>query len=214
MATSSSWRYVGSASPERLAALEQPRSAADLPEALRCGLNLVCYHRDRGRTDPSFERAVFCGIVSPVIFDWFFNASSGYRGAFYQSREAGIRLNRELVDHLVLSLADWALSDGGERDRSWVLDSLKMPSAKAWLAEYPGLCKSCEGEWYASLSADLYIENDRWECATHVYSAWGRQAPLLSKIRIFGGLIDTDRNEWLAAHKAIRANQIWEYGWS
>ena len=79
------WRYVGTATSERLAALEHPRSAIGLPTALRDELTLVCYHRDSGHTDPSYERAIFCGSVPPALFDWFFNASTGYRGAYYES---------------------------------------------------------------------------------------------------------------------------------
>ncbi|WP_457324734.1 hypothetical protein [Roseateles sp. P5_E11] len=212
MSSPSSWRFVGGATPERLATLAQLRSPADLPEALRTELKLVCFHRDHGHTDPSFERAVFCGTVSPSLFDWFFNSRTGYRGAFYESPEAGSKFNRQLISHLASSLADWA-ARGGE-DRAWVLNSLAAPSAKAWLAEHPGLCKSCAGEWTSSLATNLQIENGRWECSTHVHAAWGRQAPLLSKVRIFGGLINKCQQEWLAAHKADRAHHIWEHGWS
>jgi hypothetical protein len=148
------------------------------------------------------------------LFDWFFNATTGYRGAFFESASAGTQANRAFVDHLAPFLADWAIGQQLDPDRQWVLASLAKSSAKAWLAEYPGLCTMCAGEWSSSYGAELHIENSRWERSAHVHSAWGRQAPLLSKIRIFGGFVDAQQKEWLASHKTERAEHIWEHGWS
>ncbi len=161
-----------------------------------------------------YERAVFCGIVDPRLFDWFFNSSTGYRGTFYEGPEIGARANRALLDQLAEHLVNWALTQQHDRDRSWILASLSQPSAKAWLAEYPGLCSLCEGEWSSSYVSDLQIQNNRWELSPRVNAAWGRQAPCLTKIRIFGGFIDEHHHEWLAAHKSERASHIWEHGWS
>jgi hypothetical protein len=36
----------------------------------------------------------------------------------------------------------------------------------------------------------------------------------MTKIRVFGGFMNADGNEWLASHKSERAAHIWEYGWS
>jgi hypothetical protein len=119
-----------------------------------------------------------------------------------------------LVDQLAHFLAEWALSQQHDRDQQWILASLSKPSAKAWLAEYPGLCALCAGEWTPTYVSDLQIENSRWEASSHVHSVWGRQAPGLSKIRIFGGFMDATQNEWLASHKTERARHIWEHGWS
>ena len=210
----STWRYTGKSEPPRIQALVRPRPWAELPEALREGLKLKCFHREARQNDHAYRRAVFCGSVNPSLFDQFFNASTGYRGSFFKSPEAGLRANRALLDQLADFLAGWAVLTKHEADPSWVLASLAQTSAKAWLAEYPGLCAHCEGEWSPSYVSDLQIENSRWECSSHVHSVWGRQAPSLSKIRIFGGFIDDQRNEWLAPHKAERATHIWEHGWS
>lgn len=207
------WRYVGKGEPGRLAALTNPRPNAELAGALRSALTLQCFHSEPRQDDPAYERAVFCGTVSPELFDWFFNASTGYRGAFFESASAGTQANRALVDQLAPVLADWATAKQGA-DPQRVLASLAKPSAKAWLAEHPGLCPKCAGEWSSSYCAELCIENSRWECSSHIHSAWGRQAPQLSKIRVFGGFINAQRNEWLASHKAERAKNIWEHGWS
>jgi hypothetical protein len=214
MPATSSWRYNGSATSERLAALLHSPLREQLPAALCRGLILACYHRDPGQTDSSYERAIFCGSVDPTLFDWFFNARTGYRGAYYDSPEAGLRFNRILIDHLAPMLVSWAASQDGRKDIDWVRRSLSAPSAKAWLSEHPGVCQECAGEWSQSHSSDLQIENERWESETHTHAAWGRQAPLLSKIRIFGGLINAQNQEWVAGHKKNRATHISEHGWS
>ena len=170
--------------------------------------------REPREHDASYARAVFCGTVDPRLFDWFFNARTGYRGAYYEAPAAGTLANRALVDQLSDLLVDWALAQQLDCDRPWILASLTKPSAKAWLAECPGLCASCSGEWSPSDVSELQIENSRWEAASHTHSTWGRQAPYLTKIRIFGGLIDSEQSEWLAAHKTDRAAHIWEHGWS
>jgi hypothetical protein len=133
---------------------------------------------------------------------------------FMKAPDVGTRANRLLLDQLTQLLLNWTLSQQPDCDQSWILRSLSRPSAKAWLAEYPGLCQSCAGEWDSSCVAELHIQNNRWEHSTHAHAAWGRQAPRLTKIRIFGGFIDEHNNEWIAPHKAERATQICEYGWS
>jgi hypothetical protein len=210
----SAWRYVGKSDPERLAALAQPLPHAKLPRALQRGLTLKCFHREPRQDDASYERAVFCGTVDAQLFDWFFNASTGYRGAFFESPDVGTRANRALVDQLAHFLSEWALAQQLDRDSQWILASLSKPSAKAWLAESPGLCALCAGEWSPTYVSELHIENSRWEKSSHIHSAWGRQAPCLSKIRFFGGFINAAQNEWLASRKTERARHIWEHGWS
>lgn len=210
----SHWRYVREADPQRRRALEYPRPYAELVNGLLHGLALKCFHREARADDATFERAVFCGTVAPDLFDWFFNASTGYRGEFYRSPQVGTRANRTLLDQLTQFLLNWARSRQPNCDESWILASLSCPSAKAWLAEYPGLCPSCVGEWDQSAVAELHIQNDRWEHSPHVHAKWGQQAPLLTKVRIFGGFIDKQHREWLASHKTERATHIYEYGWT
>ena len=208
------WRYVGEADPERLAALMHPPRHGEFTRALQLGLQLKCFHREARGDDATYVRAVFCGSVSLHLFDWFFNSSTGYRGAFFESPENGSRANRLLVGQLAHSLADWAVAEQRDPDREWVLASLAKPSAKAWLAEHPGLCAECEGEWSSSYVSELQIENSRWECSSHTHSVWGRQVPRMSKIRVFGGFINAEQHEWVAPHKTARATHIWEHGWS
>ncbi|WP_042955290.1 hypothetical protein [Pseudomonas sp. G5(2012)] len=208
------WHYVGESTPQRISALENSLPNTELSGVLKNGLTLQCFHPEPRTDDTSYVRAVFCGTVSPDLFDWFFNSSTGYRGAFFQSPEAGDQANRLLVDQLSDFLADWAVTTQTDADRAWILASLAKPSAKAWLAEDPGLCARCKGEWDQSHVSDLQIKNSRWELASHVHAEWGRQAPCLSKIRIFGGFINAQQQEWIAQHKSDRAFHIWKHGWS
>lgn len=208
------WRYIGNIARTRRTSLEHPRPATELPAALVEGFTIACYHRDQGQSDSSYARAVFCGVVEPNLFDWFFNAQTGYRGAYFQSPEAGIAFNRNLIDASIPALTTWAASRYGADAAAWSLKSLSASSAKAWLAEHPGLCAQCAGEWSSSHAADLSIQNGRWEQADHTHSEWGRQAPIFTKIRIFGGLINADGKEWIAPHKLTRSADISANGWT
>lgn len=208
------WRFIGKADPERLAALAAPLPRTALAPALRDGLTLQCFHREPREHDPSYARAVFCGMVGHSLFDFFFNSNTGYRGAFFEDPQVGSAANRALLDNLSTFLVDWALTEEPHQDRSWIQASLSQPSAKAWLAEHPGLCPKCTGEWSTSYVSDLEVQNSRWEFSPHIHAAWGRQAPCFTKLRFFGGFIDERHKEWLAPHKSERAMGIWEHGWS
>jgi hypothetical protein len=177
-------------------------------------MSLKCFHWEPRQHGTTYERAVFCGAVDPEVFDWFFNATTGYRGAFFESPEVGNRENRLLVDGLTPFLAEWVLAQDSWHGVHRIRASLSKPSAKMWLAEYPGLCALCAGEWSSSYEPELRIYNSRWECSSHIHSAWGTHAPRMTKIRVFGGFMNADGNEWLASHKSERAAHIWEYGWS
>jgi hypothetical protein len=163
--TSEAWEYVGSADPERIDALHRSPPLSQLPTELLRGMSLRCFHWEKRDGDPNFERAVFCGEVSRSLFDWFFNSRTGYRGAFFQSPEAGSRENRLLLDRIAPDLAKQAVTQGLSQDEARILASLRMNSAKLWLAEYPGLCPSCAGEWSKSYisghHAPDYMENAR-----------------------------------------------------
>ena len=212
--TPPAWRYVGTADHQRLRLLADPRPRSELVGALSRAIRLRCLHWQPRQDDSSYERAVFCGVVTSDLFDWFFNAATGYRGAFFESPEVGSRENRSFVDGLSSQLTAWAVANaaGGEAHRLHA--SLAQPSAKVWLAEYPGLCDLCAAEWSSSYTPQLRIENSRWERSTHLHAVWGAQAPQFTKIRVFGGFIDAAHNEWVATHKTERASHIWEHGWS
>jgi hypothetical protein len=210
-----SWTYLGSATPERRAALEAPITFAEVVLALKQNMNVVCFHRDTKQRDNSYARAAFCADVGPTLFDAFFNAATGYRGAYFESPENGLAANRLLINALSPALTAWALSNCVNTNKEWLIESLSLPTAKAWLAEDTvALCANCAGGWSASYVSDLRIANGRWEQSGHAHAAWGRQAPGLTKIRVFGGFVNGDHQEWIADHKRERAHQIWEHGWT
>ena len=141
------WRYVGKADSERLRLLGDPRPRSELISALSRTISLRCFHWEPRQDDNSYERAVFCGVVTTDLFDWFFNSITGYRGAFFESPDVGSRENRSFVDGLSSLLIAWAIANAVDCEARQLHTSLAQPSAKMWLAEYPGLCALCAPEW-------------------------------------------------------------------
>lgn len=188
----------------------------DLIARLNTEGSIACFHREARGDDPSYLRADFCIVVATGLFDLVFNAQTGYRGAYFESPEVGLRTNRALIDGLAQTLLRWAAEYYPGEDQNWIAESLSLASAKLWLAEEPLCrCSKCKGEWSNKPDASaLQIENDRWELAKHTHAEWGRQAPELTKLRIFGAFVNTEHREWVAPHKTDRARQIWEHGWS
>ncbi|QQE87916.1 hypothetical protein [Azotobacter chroococcum] len=209
------WDYVGRATFDRRTRMQNPPPFSRIIDQLKDEMNLVCFHREQKSSDQSYSRAVFCATVEPALFDLFFNSPTGYRGEFFISPERGVAANRLLLQELSPKLIQFAAIQDTGIDQAWLLESLSKLSAKAWLAEESlSLCSKCAGEWSTSYVSELEIRNGRWECSDHAYSVWGRQAPCLTKIRFFGGFINSTNQEWLAEHKQSRAAQIWQYGWT
>jgi hypothetical protein len=175
----------------------------------------LCFHREPKQRDDSYTRADFCLDIGPELFDAFFNTEAGYRGAYFVAPENGVTANRELISTISPSLVEWAVARDATIDRAWVVESLSLPTGKVWLGEDAvALCASCAGGWSGSYVSALHILNDRWEHSTHTHAVWGRQAPESSKLRVFGGFINDQHQEWVADHKRERAQQIWEHGWT
>ena len=182
--------------------------------ALRCA-PVVCFHADQKQRDRSYRRACFCLDAGVALFDAFFNAASGYRGAYFQAPETGEAANRRLFDSLSPVLVEWAAARVPSIERAWITESLSLSTAKAWLVEdTKALCQSCAGGWSATDAAKLQILNNRWEHSAHTHAIWGRQAPELSKVRVMGGFVNRLHAKRIADHKRNRAQQIWEYGWT
>ena len=209
--TDQRWQYIGSVEPQRVAALVTGLSLNALIARLRAESAFLCFHPEPKDGDPSYRRAVFCLALPKRLFDLFFNAQTGYRGAYFERPENGLQINRVIISELSPTLLQWVPSG---QNAPWIAESLSLPSAKIWLAEEPGLCSKCAGEWSQSYRAPLMIANGRWETAKHTHADWGRQAPELSKLRVFGGFVNAEHQEWVAPHKTTRAVQIWEHGWS
>jgi len=209
------WKYVGKCDPERLAALADQIPFSEVASRMMQEMKVVCFHREPRTDDTSYSRAVYCAEIGLQLFDTFFNSPHGYRGAYFVSPDTGLEANRFLLNVLTPVLVSWTTQRYPDVDRDWLVESLSLPSAKAWLSEKPlALCDNCAGEWSTSYVSELEIANGRWELAGHTHAAWGRQAPRFIKVRFLGGFVDAAHQEWTAEHKQGRAQHIWEHGWS
>jgi len=190
-------------------------AAIMMVRSLKKSMRFACFHLEPRQRDLSYTRADFCVDVDYLLFDAFFNASSGYRGAYFEAPEQGLAANQRLLSELSPFLIESAVDCHPDVDRAWLAESMSLPTAKAWLAEDPlALCAECAGGWSQSYVSDVHITNGRWEHSSHTHATWGQQAPLLSKVRIFGGFISDAHQEWIADHKRERAQHIWEHGWT
>lgn len=208
------WSYKGSATSERLANLTSSVTYREIVTRLRQEMVPECFHQEPRWSDPSYSRAVFTATVGPRLFDLFFNSRTGYRGAYYDAPDKGLSANRQLFDELAPVLVEWAAVQHVDANRNSITSSLSLPSAKAWLAEEPlSLCGKCLGEWSNSYVSSLHIVNGRWDISKHAHASWGSQAQELTKIRFFGGFVNANNDEWIAAHKSNRASQLWKHGW-
>jgi hypothetical protein len=101
-------------------------------------------------------------------------------------------------------------------------ESLSAVSAKVWLAEVSkGLtaangrpCEHCLGEWSSPQDEIPEIKNERWEIRDEPYAKYGRKAPYLTKLKIFGAFINAEGDEFIPVGKRQRAKSIYELGWS
>ena len=199
--------------------LEKLRSAPSLESVIReiQRRAILCCHEDPIRGTP-FKRLAYSIDAGEDFFDLFFNSWNGYRASFYRGSFEGLQANRVCLDILESTLVNTASAFNVGVPNEFVRESLRSGSAKVWLAEHgketvPD-CVGCEGEWRAHGAERPEILNDRWEMAEHYKAKWGRLAPRLRKLRVFGAFLDVQGNEFIPADKRYRAQEICAYGWS
>jgi hypothetical protein len=183
-------------------------------------LEVLCCHKSQiDGTD--YKRPIYTVRVPDVLFDQFFNASYGYRAAFYRSPGIGMDANRAFIQAIATKLLRASDLVRISLTRELIQQSLATPSAKAWLSEAGKEperdCPTCRGEWStASCGPATLIEvrNGRWELAHGVKAEWGRKAPFLTKLRIMGAFVDDRYNEFVPHDKRWRAQEIHAFGWS
>jgi hypothetical protein len=207
------WGFAG-LPPARVQRLIQAPPLADIAAAI-VQSPVLCAHSEAHRTRPDFARFVVSFDAGESLFDQFFNSLNGYRAAYWHSECDGLRANRCCIDLVAAAAADVAAA------REWSLweESLKGHSAKIWLAECgketEQSCPQCTGEWHShGQEKPAEILNGRWEASQHYKGFWGRRAPCLAKIRVFGSFVDTAGNELIPADKRARAHELFMYGWS
>ena len=173
---------------------------------------ILCCHEDAIRGTP-IKRVAYSIDAGEELFDLFFNSLEWGPYFFYRDPFEGLKSNRLCLDILESTL----LNERADLSNEIVRESLRTGSAKIWLAEHGKQtlqgCVGCEGEWRAQ-DALPEILNDRWELSDYYKATWGRQAPHLTKLRVFGAFLDEQGNEFIPNEKRFRAQEISAFGWS
>jgi hypothetical protein len=205
------WAYSSSVNSDRQERLTTPSAWDDIIKLIATNSEVVCVHEKEACDALGFFRLEACLTVHPNTFDLFFNAENGYRGQYFISPHHGILGNRALID----AVAPAVLAGPGTDQFRHVRPegSIGQFSAKAWLGE-PGKhsCAKCTGDWSGDGGKD--IANGIWENSILPNSTYGCTAPYLGKIRVFGGFINSNGDEFLSPDKWKRAQHIAECGWS
>ena len=207
------WDYELSLNGDRVKILREAPLFEEITKEIKREMEILCFHSDECSDDNTFQRAVYCIQVENKLFDWFFNSVNGYRAAYYMSPYNGLRTNDSFIQSLLLKLiaSDKTTEDA---DKNFIKESLKSPSAKVWLAEVgKNLCEHCSGEWNSRQdNNEPEILNNRWENKTGQNAEWGRKAPYLTKIRIFGAFLNKHYQPY--DPKPQRPNEIHDKGWT
>jgi hypothetical protein len=210
------WTFDESLSEARRKALMTPPTSDSIMKQIEGEMEVLCCHPQPCCDYKGFLRVVYCIRVGAPLFDLFFNSESGYRAAYYHSPYRGLETNAAFIQSVMPKLIAWSESIPPEIDLGFARESLGTPSAKVWLAEKSQqLCEQCTGEWAGeSGNPKAEILNGRWECRSSPDANFGRKAPYLTKIRIFGAFLNDRLDEFVRAHKRHRARAIHELGWS
>jgi len=148
------WRLdeISSSDPNRASALEKAGSAKALVHAIKNVLDraLVCHDvrwgREQAASRPDDCRAVVQFHVGTWLFDWFFNAKTGYRAHFRVQCESGLRFNNQIIRALRRLLdarlpeivLGWHLNDRFEDcgqvqiPKTFLMNSLTPDLSKVW----------------------------------------------------------------------------------
>lgn len=206
------WRYSDAFTPERASALRAPATMGTIAKRIAEAMEIACCHYQTCDDHRDFGRVTYCLRVSEDLFDLFFNSPYGYRGAYFRSPAEGIEANRTLMEIIAPQLISASRHGAFQEEQNWLHESLTSYSSKAWLAEASlELCPHCEGEWGTPADDVPDIFNGRWDKATPTY---GRKAPRLTKIRVFGAFFDDRGNEFIPSSKRKRPWDIHNVGWA
>jgi hypothetical protein len=132
-----------------IGAFTQTVAAAKAPD-LRVGVDSICNRFEKCRSIVQFK-------IPIGLYDWFFNARTGYRAQFWVSAEHGLKLNEQLLSRLRKVLADRFgeeipvrkirvdFDDGARSEhdvgkmilkRSELFQSLEPRISKIWIGEH------------------------------------------------------------------------------
>jgi hypothetical protein len=97
-----------------------------------------------------------CSFRSPALYDWFFNARTGYRSRFWTEPNVGLAFNKRIVESMMQVLTRWlpatviarrieVIVENGSRqerdagtigiDRNEIVRSLAPDASKIWICE-------------------------------------------------------------------------------
>ena len=176
-------------------------------------MRILCTHTDPCDEATGYSRLVACVAIQPDLFDLFFNAQTGYRGAYFASQVSGLQANAQILAIVAPALVHFRAHSNLSQDQAEA--SLRNQSAKAWLAEVgKGFCQHCEGEWTTPQDDGAEILNDRWDVSADARARYGRKAPRFTKLRFLGAFVDQWGDEYVTTQKRDRAQQIHNFGWS
>lgn len=150
----SSWRFDDIACPEphRASTLEAAGPPSALLKAIVSALDEaldrgdVRFGHEHAASQPDDCRAVVQFGVGAQLFDWFFNARTGYRAHFRGHYECGLGFNRQIIEALRLHLdarlpdvvfgreLNSVFADCGEAQipKGFLMDSLTPGLSKVW----------------------------------------------------------------------------------
>ena len=210
-----SWHFGSTVGKERADALLQAVAFAAIVEAIAQDMEILCCHRRCCDDLAGFSRVIFNLRVPQSTFDIFFNSEHGYRGAYFDSPYAGLAANGACIQRLTPLLLAWANQHEPSVDQVFARESLASPTAKVWLTEFEShICEKCVGEWGNPTDEAPEICNGRWEFANAPGGRYGRKAPFLSKLRVFGAFLNERHDEFTPARKRHRAEDLNKEGWS
>ena len=150
----STWRFdaIACSEPNRALALETAGPPKALLKALVSALDQaldlsdVRMGREHAKDQWDDCRAVVQFYVGAQLFDWFFNARSGYRAHFRRHYSCGLAFNSQIIEALRRCLdarlpdavpgwelnSDFESCGDGEIPKSFLIDSLTPDLSKVW----------------------------------------------------------------------------------
>jgi len=211
----SAWHFISTVGDKRIDALLRESAFTEVVGIVIRDMEVLCGHTQSCNDMAGFSRVIFNLRIPTSTFDLFFNSESDYRGAYFKSPDAGLAANEACIRRLTPLLLAWAEQNELSLDRKFAQQSLASPTAKVWLTEFEShLCAKCVGEWGSPRDEVPEIFNGRWEHVRSPSNWRGSKAPFLSKLRVFGAFLNERYAEFTPTRKRLRAQELYEYGWS
>ncbi len=207
------WNFAELVPVERRLRLLAITSFEEIIEGIARGN--VDYYVAEPRQD--YSRAFFRVRVSEPDYDAFFNSPNGYRAQYCLSTENGEKQNRSLIEAITPMCLEYSQRHE-QRDfpDEKVLASLRGADAKAWITESDipdvGEVHINYGPWVAK--AEALTRGPIADQAARAGASVGVLAPVGTHIEIKGAWLTPQGNEWRDPKKALRAQEIRDYGFT